>query len=218
MITIKAGPNGTPFTAHKDLVCKLCPVFRAAFNGPMIEGETQTYILEDNTPACIRSLVKWFYSSSLDHLEQVAFRKLRSPGPGPVGKTRAIIKSPKPAEDMLLCELYVLADKLLIPRLCNQIINEIEELRFFYKVTPTKCLEYVYENTAEDSPLRRLMVQQCAFHVPAEWYEEKPAHFPKDFLLDLTQTLLSEIPAARVADVARVRRSMRDFEVDDEAE
>jgi hypothetical protein len=123
----------------------------------------------------------------------------------------------KPPTDQLLVELWVLADKLLIPSLQNDVIQALEKLRAQHKTTGTKCLHYVYDKTGPGSPLRRLFVHQCAFNVASDWFSQKPGHFPQEMLIDLVQ-LLSESSSEdwkmRMSD----RRDMVDFEVEEEEE
>ena len=55
-------------------------------------------------------------------------------------------------------------------------------------VIPTSEIYHVYENTAEDSPFRRLCVDWFTFEVTLrrEWFrDDGNEHFPKDFLFDL---------------------------------
>ena len=99
----------------------------------------------------VRLLIKWFYSQTVETAQR-GNRDLKS------------------NEDLMLVELWVLADKLLIPQLQNQVIIEIEALRIRFRTTCTKSLRYVYENTPVGCPLRKLLVQQCAFNVDPEWY------------------------------------------------
>jgi len=52
-------PRRFPF--KKQLICDLSPVFAAAFNGPLIEGQTQTMTLEDVDFPTLRAFEVWFY-------------------------------------------------------------------------------------------------------------------------------------------------------------
>lgn len=65
MVTILAGPNKEPFLVHKDFACHYSPVLRAAFNSSFIEGETQTYDLDDVEEETVRLLVHWIYTQSI---------------------------------------------------------------------------------------------------------------------------------------------------------
>jgi hypothetical protein len=128
---------------------------------------------------------------------------------------KVISNKTKPPIDQLLVELWVLADKLLIPSLQNAVIQELEKLRAFHKTTSTKFLHYVYDKTGPGSPLRRLFVHWCAFNVASDWFSKKPGHFPQEMLIDLVQ-LLSESSSEDWKTQMSERRNMADFEVEEE--
>ncbi|KAF8848134.1 hypothetical protein BDZ45DRAFT_539644, partial [Acephala macrosclerotiorum] len=159
--------SAKPLKIHKDVACHYSPVFKAAFNSKFTEGETQTYKLEDVGQRTVRLLIHWMYHQELD-----------------IGKITSQMKS---LTDKMLVELWVLADKLLIPPLQNTIIHELERQRNRFRATSTSCINYVYEKTAPGSPLRRLFVSWCAWNMARSRFEERPEHFPKEMLLDLVQ-------------------------------
>jgi hypothetical protein len=89
----------------------------------------------------------------------------------------------KDDEDLALIQLWVLADKLLIPELQILVIDKIDDIR---EVTQaTDCLDYVCKNTSAGSPLRRWFVHQCATQLEPGWFTEHPEHFPQEMLIDL---------------------------------
>ncbi|KAH6671118.1 hypothetical protein B0J14DRAFT_595375 [Halenospora varia] len=65
IVTFNIGPNGSPdqksFIIHKEVACFHSPVLNAALNSEFIEGQTQTYTLEDTTPGSFRLLMQWLY-------------------------------------------------------------------------------------------------------------------------------------------------------------
>ncbi|KAH8602925.1 hypothetical protein B0O99DRAFT_679906 [Bisporella sp. PMI_857] len=201
VITLYAGPNGVPLLIHKDLACKVSPVFKAALTGRFTEHSTQTYTLDDTSEACCRMLVKWSYSQDLvvQHRSQSCIN---------------LNKELKAEEDMTLAELYVLADRLLIPKLQNRVIREIELLRNRFGMTNTKCLSYVWENTAPESPLRKLLVQQCAFNMHRDRLIEDADDFPREMLLELTLVLMDCIPK-EVSEEKITARKIGLFEVEE---
>lgn len=69
-----------------------------------IEGQTQTYTLEDVSGPVARLLVTWLYTQRVDVLQPEDYSK-------------------KEEEDLRLTELYVLANKLLITPLQNAVIE-----------------------------------------------------------------------------------------------
>lgn len=163
----------------------------------MVEGQTQTYQLEENTVDAVRFLVQWLYSQSID-VDQLESKEL----------TPSEITN----EDHSLAELWVLADKLLLPRLQNLCIQMIEGVRKQIDVVATPTLKYIWENTASDSPLRRLMLDQCLGLTPRT-FTLNSNEYPQEMLIQLVELLLSEEGSARVRRSKNQQRDMKDFEV-----
>lgn len=88
-------------------------------------------------------------------------------------------------EDLSLAKLWVLADKLLLPRLQNQVIEKMEEIRSVLKGIPTSCCVYVYNNTLPGTTLRRWLVHNSATNLDQQWFRANPDHFPKDMLMEM---------------------------------
>ncbi|KAH9215304.1 hypothetical protein DL95DRAFT_249351, partial [Leptodontidium sp. 2 PMI_412] len=116
------------FVVHKDFACHYSPVLEAAFNGNFIEGQTQEYKFYDTGEEATRLLVHWLYTQKLDTIV------------------------------LTLIELWVLCERLIIPRLQNAIIHEIQCVTEHTNTIPVSCFKYIYENTASNNPLRRIYV------------------------------------------------------------
>jgi hypothetical protein len=149
--------------------------------------------------ATINLLIKWFYTQNIE-LSQLNLSYKEA-------------KPVKTAEDRQLVELWVLADNLIIPELQNQVIRLIEGVRNKHKRTCTKELAFAWENTAEGSPLRGLLLQQCAFNVHPEWFVTKPDHFPKELLLQLVKLLVESVPEAERSRLRKIRK-IEDYDVE----
>jgi len=74
------------------------------------------------------------------------------------------------------------------------VIWELERLRIRFHTISTHCLNYVYENTESESPLRKLFLHWCAFNMVESRFKEKPEHFPKEMLLDLAVVQSRALP------------------------
>ncbi|KAE9381301.1 hypothetical protein N431DRAFT_457902 [Stipitochalara longipes BDJ] len=136
-VTFIIGPKKTKFLVHKNFACDSSPVLKAAFNGPFVEGQTQTYKLDDTTENAFTLLSQFFYTQKLD---------------GDLGGKDNVVLS--------LCRLWILAEKLPMPRLQNISIDRIEGLRLQENQIDATVFMYVWDNTVYGSPLRRL------FHPP----------------------------------------------------
>lgn len=148
VVTLIAKDNDieTKFVVHKDFACHYCPIFRAAFNSDFLEGQTQTYTLSDTTATTMRFLVEWIYTQSLTI-------------------TQFENKKSDRTETMTLVQLWVLADKLLIPKLQNFVMRKLVQLRDEVSFSAIFSVDYVWQNTLAGSPLHLLFLHQCVCHV-----------------------------------------------------
>jgi hypothetical protein len=68
----------------------------------------------------------------------------------------------KKDQDLALVQLWILADKLIIPELQNLVIDKINEIGEVTKNVPTALLDYAYAETSVESPLRCWFLYNCA--------------------------------------------------------
>jgi len=104
-----------------------------------------------------------------------------------------------------LCRLWILAEKLLMPRLQNLVIDRIDWLRPQESVIHTTMFQYVWDNTMNDSPLRRLFISQCAWNLAAGVFVARIDNFPKEMLAEICSQLKEHfsgqiIPSRNMAD------------------
>ena len=154
--------------------------------------------MDDFDPDAVHFLVLWLYTQKLEpyqlSVEEPPDMERRS------------------KESLALSNLWVLADKLLIPRLQNLVINSIDKIRHKLNeiATSSANLNDIYSNSTPNSPLRRLIEHHCATELDIEWYSEEGDQFPKKMLLDII-TYLSSTHPARGALASK--RDMKDYEV-----
>lgn len=153
---------------HKDFACHYSPVLKAALNSDFIEGQTQTYTLKEPKETTGRLFVHWLYFQQL--LDRDDWE--------PMGDEDEDL-------NLTLIQLYMLADKLLIPRLQNAIIKVMHQHARENKLVLVETLGYVYEETEKGSLLRRFILDLCACYMPPESYSECPDLVPKEMLLEL---------------------------------
>lgn len=158
---------------HKEIAV-LSPVFAAAFNGPFIEGQSQTYELEDASAETVRLLCGWLYTRKLD----VDITK-RWATTEEMTRDEWDIYDDKKLVLLALADVWILGDKLLLPGLQNCAVRLMMDLmppknmwqeRVQYYTCYTGLSEYVDENTTEESALRRLWT-----HEIATFFEEESA-------------------------------------------
>ncbi|KUJ22609.1 uncharacterized protein LY89DRAFT_728731 [Mollisia scopiformis] len=139
MVTLIAFDNGNEvrFTVHKANVWFYSPILNAALTGLFVEGQTQTYkFSEDFHPQTIKLLCQWLYK------QELSIKQLK--------KDWANVKDPLyvmeayKKEDMALAELWVLADKLLMPQLKNKVVDYIRDIALEYTALPLNTIcQYV---------------------------------------------------------------------------
>ncbi|OCK78890.1 hypothetical protein K432DRAFT_331197 [Lepidopterella palustris CBS 459.81] len=167
---INVGPNEVPFDAHIELLCDCSPFFDNALNGRFIEAETKTVPLPEDDPDTFAEFLSWLYCEKI-------FQTKDNPG------------------WMEISRLWVLADKLGIPTLQNKVMAEFpaKYTRLINKgnIHP-KVLDFVYENTHEDSQLRKIIVDICAWGMEVEKYAKHKESMPTEFLEDISEVWLKK--------------------------
>jgi hypothetical protein len=166
-----------------EFACHYSPVLNAAFNSSFLEGQTQTYRLEDIGLSAFRLLVQWLYSQNIDlHIEvniipNDAVQSVAGAGKNDSSKASdgqctneegdddddipPELYDAWRAQDLDLAQLWVAGDRLLMPRLQNAVIMAWHELWTSDtddRVASTSWVQYAYEHTCVGSPLRNLAV------------------------------------------------------------
>ncbi|TVY34944.1 hypothetical protein LSUB1_G007432 [Lachnellula subtilissima] len=183
VVTILAGSGEKEekFIVHKQFACHYSPLFKAAFESGFIEGQTQTYKLDDVEPKFVQVLLHWLYTQKLDI--EVAMEQ----------DSQHFLHLEEPF--ILAVSLWALADKLLLPGLQNEVVDWINHVCREEGYAPTHCLKQFYDCTGAGSLLRKLFISQTAHYMPSNWYTTEAKHFPQDFLVDLAEYFSTEFVA-----------------------
>ncbi|KAG4443028.1 hypothetical protein IFR05_001482 [Cadophora sp. M221] len=169
MVTFLVGPDQAKYIMHKKVVCHYSPVLEAAFKSGFIEGTTQTCKLEDINEETFALFMQWIYTQKIElHVDSD-------------GKLNAGILPP----------LWVLAEKLIMPRLQNATINLIDSVNLRSALIDTDSLAYIYENTTTGSPLRKMFVQAICGRMAPDHFYTSSNHFPVAALIDVAHELRS---------------------------
>lgn len=102
-VSLEAECEAECFYVHKNFITHYSPYFNAAFNGNFAEGQSQKLDLEDTEPHVFGTFVNWLYSQDIENAE----------GEVP--------------DDSTLVNLWLLADKCLVPRLQNQVMRALDK-------------------------------------------------------------------------------------------
>lgn len=146
---VESGLIKKRFKVHKDFACMHSRVLDRAFNGRFVEARTQTCTLDDVDPATFRLFPQYLYS------QKVIF-DCHNPDPRDDQSPADDDYHPETCkeEDINLIKLWILPEKMQVPQLQNQIIDQLDTVRHVCWGVGPDCWSYVYDNTSSDSPLR----------------------------------------------------------------
>ena len=207
LVTIIAGkgPEHQQFKIHKEVCCEHSPVLKSAFTSVFIEGRTQTYKLDDASPEAVRLLCGWLYAQQLD-IESAAKLWTAETFPKKFNELKSLV------------ELWILAGKLLLPRLQNLAINTIKEYTHAMKAAKgvlvlgawnplgyyhglVAVAEQLYNNTAEGSPLRLLCIEDLSRLIVVEpgFFAKTRKNLPNELTCDILAFITTSGPMETVA-------------------
>ena len=98
---------------------------------------------------------------------------------------RVINKRGDPPFQQRCVGLWILGNRLQLPKLSNDALNALEARRRKEGAFQTKAFHYIYNNTKEGAPLRRYVTDVCAFFMPNLTEREKSEHFPEELNQDI---------------------------------
>jgi hypothetical protein len=187
LVTIYVGAEKKPFVIHKE-VASYSPALKAAFNSDFIEGQTQTYNLEDAHPGAFQLLVQWLYTKSiqfcLTEAEIKSFWTFPVEADGFIGcKVDTYMKLSR--HNIQLLYLWAAADYLQMPRLQNLIVDRLEYFRVEWHFIAHDAVQYLYENLPSEAAIRQLVFEQCLVCSGHRIYQNHSYLFPKQLLVDL---------------------------------
>jgi len=165
-------------------------VLEKAFNGGFKEARTRKYEMKDTNPDVFRVFVQWLYSQKVTHIHHDDIGQWHDDMTAEEKQEHENICDP---QTTIQIQLWVLAEKLLIPRLQNELMDVFGLVGltcfnpFEYRV------EYIYQHTA-DSPLRRFVVKMSAWSRDSNEYKTYRNLYPYEFLLDLAMEFSAAAP------------------------
>ncbi|KAH8745771.1 hypothetical protein BGZ57DRAFT_1011378 [Hyaloscypha finlandica] len=104
------GPQPPKFVIHKNKICYHSPFFSAAFNSNFIEGMSQEMTLNVNLKA-FGIIANWMYTQDI------------------------VASSGEPPDLCTLAQVWILADRFLMPKLQNQAMTDLINLSLSGKST-----------------------------------------------------------------------------------
>ncbi|KAE9381306.1 hypothetical protein N431DRAFT_321692, partial [Stipitochalara longipes BDJ] len=174
IVTIYVGPEKKPFIIHKEVACLHSPVFKTAFESTFVEGQTQSYVLEDTEPEIFQLLVQWLYSKTFQF----------SLSDADIVSLSASTRHWASTSDEKIMAAKAIAGYLQIPRLQNLVIDRLEDLRVHCNLIAFGTLNYLYETFPPEALIRKLVFEHCALFLSSKVYQTAPDFFPKQMLVD----------------------------------
>lgn len=89
-----------------------------------------------------------------------------------------------------LIKLWCFGDRRNIPLLQNECVNSLVAGMESCNIVPTDRVQYIYEHTLPDSPLRNLIICASTQLKPKSFSGESADRWTKDSLLDVAKILL----------------------------
>jgi hypothetical protein len=170
-VVIKNGEATETVPVHKSFICYYSPYFDAVFNGSFAEGKTQRVELEDAPPAAFNMFVNWLYT------QDIVDGELDLP------------------DSNNLIDLWILADRFIVPRLQNQAMELILDKKMRAGHISVKTHIRAYENTARGSKLRSILVDR---RLNSMLVSTRPAHQcqwpPVEMLEEMLATCITRMP------------------------
>lgn len=173
MVTVMIGlPNNLKkFVLHKSFACFHSPVLHQAFSGPSLESQTQIYTIDDfDFPDAFGAIMDWMYTErSSGFLDAMEMAEVEAEGGARLLPNYLYI-------------IWVLADRLLMPKLQNRIMDVVYDHEFCRNETPG--IPWVYKNTTPGSKLRRFVIYRIADDRYSQRDRESLQILPTECLVD----------------------------------
>ncbi|TGO53103.1 hypothetical protein BOTNAR_0305g00060 [Botryotinia narcissicola] len=188
---VGTGYKQETFQIHKQIACEHSEVWNRAFNSVFVEGQTQTYRIEDTDPEVFRLLTQWVYREEFDHVHSGDLNASHSDDFASM--VRCI------DEDSALLQLWVLAEKFMIPRLQNYTIRVLcNKVLICNPNLSYKDCRYVYDNTAEGSALRCFVIEHSCWSRAFGLHDRDLVSYPVEMLGDIIMALKRQLPENEV--------------------
>jgi len=142
----------------------------------MAESRTNEYKMDDIQPSIFKLLMSFMYSNTI-HLPWLSRDfTLEANEERHHEKCNELIK------------LSVLAERLLMPHICNHILGTLQTIFTRTQIVPDYALEYVYQNTFPESGLRTYIIVMGGKYYSPDFLDDG-ARIPNGLLLQITNDL-----------------------------
>ncbi len=176
IVHILVGPEKEIFKVHRQILCNTSSYFDAALNGNFKEAKQgRVEMLEDDVNT-FKNFQYWLYSREI-HVEE----------------GNEIYESNNNKQWDMLIDLFIFGEARGIPGLQNAAIDGLIDEMHAKNELRVAAIRRIYENTPENSPLRRLYVDivHSSAYLDRDlehgaWFAKKEySVYKKEFLFDL---------------------------------
>lgn len=210
VITVQIGTPPTPFIVHESLVVARSGFFKGALNGYFKESHTRTVELPEDDRWLFTCVIHWLYTGTLKMVltsESEAGERVNLTSNNPNTQDQNDQEQDDECSSSFpkflswnrrvqqLFELWIYADKLQLPDLQNDLITKLIELSEgtsdWMDCTPMpsdETMEFVYDNTLANSPLRRLAVDLSILTRLKKDLEDSLKNLSDDIVRDISIT------------------------------
>lgn len=148
--------------------------------------------MEDTTDSAFRYFVQWIYRQKLT-LDTHKLDGVSTDGSDDDCDDEPVCL----AQEKALLELWVLAEKLLLPRLQNSVMDILCRMRWQCSFHP-QLYRYTYEHTAPGNPLRRMITEYETWNIDKRNHNpHNDECYPREMAIDMFSLLRRTSPKER---------------------
>lgn len=185
MITVLVGPAEQQFIVHKNIICARSKFFEAACSERWLKSAKKLIALPEVLPQVFQKYLSWAYSGELD-LSWAASKDM---------DTLKVVDGLLYETDRMVArgiELYLLGDRLDDIGLRNKTIRML--VSDTSKLPRPSTAHRVWDNTPENSPIRRMIVDRATMLTKRTFLAQSLAKYPEDFVQQVALSLLEDVP------------------------
>lgn len=189
-VTVKIGPEATPYIIHRDLLCNASKYFSNAFKGNFKEANDQSIHLTDVKPEVFDAFSQWLYKTTItiplpgasgndggfscacqdtgtiSPKSNEPLMDLKDNAQAYSTGTLAVTYHPQASSETALLELAHFADKHTIPDLQNAVIDALHRLFQDSTTLPSLCsLRFVKDNFHGQHSVKEFVTEYFFAHL-----------------------------------------------------
>ena len=170
-IRVREEPAQESFVIHKELISYYSVFFRSCTNGHWLESGTGVVNLPDDDVELFKIFVQWLYTQLI------------------------VLNDKQKNHYRVIIDLFILVNKLQCSELQNATLDflyrRFSETNTLY---PPTDIYYVWENTTNNSSLRRYLVDLYVYDSQIDHVVESQEHYPSEFMKEVLKGFVKRVP------------------------